>query len=186
MRVLRLALLSMLVLCVPVTTVAAEHRHRLDADTSRVYFQLHALGWWTVRGEARAEGTVTMQGETAAIDVRVPLASLQMSREGYRDWALAPEFFWAARHPELTFRADTIPLAHLRDGGEIVGQLHVRGRRREARFVLGASDCMDPAAACRVRASGELSRRAFGMRSRRLTLGDRIRIELDLRLVPAS
>jgi hypothetical protein len=35
-----------------------------------------------------------------------------------------------------------------------------------------------------VQASGELSRRAFGMRTRRYTLSDRILIDLDLQLVP--
>ena len=70
--------------------------YTLDPETSRVRFQLHALGWWPVRGEARAEGVVAPEDERLRIDVRVPLASLQMGREGYRDWALSPEFFWAA------------------------------------------------------------------------------------------
>ncbi len=157
--------------------------YTLDPETSRVRFQLHALGWWPVRGEARAEGVVTPEDERLRIDVRVPLASLQMGREGYRDWALSPEFFWAARHPELRFRADAIAPADLRAGGEIRGELQVRGRRRVVRFALTGSDCSDTASSCRVQAEGELSRRKFGMRSRRLTLGDRIRIELDLHLV---
>lgn len=185
MRLLRLALLLMAVLSAPAAWAAAAISHQLDADASRVHFQLHALGWWPVRGDARAAGTVTVQGDLAVIDVHVPLATLQMGREGYRDWALSPEFFWAARHPELSFRAEAIPRARLRDGGEIVGQLKVRGKRREARFVLVAGECAEAADACQVRATGELSRRAFGMNSRRLTLGDRIRIELDLHLVPA-
>lgn len=165
--------------------VQAADGYTLDPEASCVRFQLHALGWWPVRGEARAEGVVTPEDERLRIDVRVPLASLQMGREGYRDWALSPEFFWAARHPELTFRADAITSADLRAGGEIRGELQVRGRRRVVRFALTGSDCSDSASTCRVQAGGELSRREFGMRSRRLTLGDRIRIELDLHLVRA-
>ena len=162
---------------------AAASAYRLDAQASRVHFQLHALGWWPVRGEATADGTVVFAENSATIDVRVPLVALRMNREGYRDWALSPEFFWAARHPQLHFRAEGIAPERLREGGEIVGSLQVRGRERETRFVLLASDCADGVDSCRVRAGGELSRRAFGMRTRRLTLGDRIRIELDLRLV---
>ncbi|HWT16538.1 MAG TPA: YceI family protein [Patescibacteria group bacterium] len=157
----------------------------LDADASRVHFQLQALGWFPVRGDARAEGSIQVRDALAAIDVRVPLASLQMNRAGYRDWALSPEFFAAARHPEIGFRATAIPLQRLHDGGEILGELRVRGQARPARFVLVAGDCAETAAHCRVQATGELSRRAFGMRTRRYTLGDRIRIVLDLRLVPA-
>lgn len=164
---------------------AAASAYLLDPQASHVHFQLHALGWWPVRGEARAEGAVTFADAGATIDVRVPLDALRMNREGYRDWALSPEFFWASRHPQLHFRAEGIPRERLREGGEIVGTLRVRGRERETRFVLLASDCGDARDVCRVRASGELSRRAFGMRTRRLTLGDRIRIALDLRLVAA-
>lgn len=177
------ALAAACVLLLMTAPVRAGDGYVLDAEASRVRFQLHALGWWPVRGEARAEGAVTREDERLRIDVRVPLAGLQMGREGYRDWALSPEFFWAARHPELTFRADALAPADLRAGGEIRGELQVRGRRRAVRFALIDSDCSDAASGCRVQASGELSRREFGMRSRRMTLGDRIRIELDLRLV---
>ena len=180
MRVLAAALLLWTAL-----PAAAASAYRLDAEASRVHFQLHALGWWPVHGEARAEGTVSFADAGATIDVRVPLAALRMNREGYRDWALSPEFFWAARHPQLHFRAEGIAHERLREGGEIAGALQVRGRERETRFVLLASDCVDGVETCRVRARGELSRRSFGMRTRRLTLGDRIRIELDLRLVAA-
>jgi polyisoprenoid-binding protein YceI len=157
----------------------------LDVASSRVRFHLHALGWWPIRGEASAVGRVVVADADTRIDVHVPLDSLRMDREGYREWALSPEFFAAARHPQLHFRADAIPRSRLRDGGEISGWLEVRGQRRQARFILVASDCTAAAPTCRVRASGELSRRAFGMRTRRLTLGDRIRIDLDLHLVPA-
>ena len=160
-----------------------ERHHVLDPVASTVHFELRALGWWPVRGDARAEGTVTIRDGLAVIDVRVPLASLQMNREGYRDWALPPEFFAAEAHPEIGFRAEAIPLLRLRAGGEISGELRVRGRTRKARFTLLASDCAEAAARCRVQAGGELSRRDFGMRTRRYTLGDRIRIDLDLRLV---
>ena len=182
---MRLAAAALLFCVVLPAWAAADRRYVLDAEASRAHFQLQALGWWPIRGDTGASGTVEIGEERVTIDARVPLASLRMNRAGYRDWALSPEFFWAARHPELHFRAEAVPRARLRDGGDIVGELAVRGHRRKVRFVLVGSDCASAAPACRVRASGELSRRAFGMRSRRLTLGDRIRIELDLRLVAA-
>jgi polyisoprenoid-binding protein YceI len=138
-----------------------------------------------VRGSARAQGMVSLRDGAADIDVSVPLQSLTMARAGYREWALSPEFFAATEHPQLEFHAHDIPLQRLREGGVIEGELQVRGRTRAARFELAPGDCAGTVAPCRVRADGELSRRAFGMRSRRFTLGDRIRIELDLQLVPA-
>lgn len=165
---------------------AGQSDFRIDGESSQVHFLLHALGWWPVRGEARAEGQVTRTDDQFTIDVRVPLSSLRMGREGYRDWALSPEFFWAARYPQIRFQADAASANDLQGGGEIRGDLQVRGKRQSVRFVIDSADCGEAHRACRVRASGELSRRAFGMRSRRLTLADRIRITLDLRLVPAS
>ncbi len=161
-----------------------DRRHVLDPAASKVYFELRALGWWPVRGDARAEGSVSIRDGLAVIDVVVPLTSLQMNRDGYREWALSPEFFSATAHPQIGFRAEAIPLALLRAGGEISGELQVRGQTRKARFTLAAGDCAEATVRCRVQASGELSRRAFGMRTRRYTLSDRILIDLDLQLVP--
>ena len=158
--------------------------YRIEPAQSTIRFELYALGWWPVRGSAVAQGSVVVRDELADIDASVPLQSLTMARAGYREWALSPEFFAAARHPQLEFHAHGIALQRLREGGVIEGELQVRGRTRAARFALASGDCAASAAPCRVRAAGELSRRAFGMRSRRFTLGDRIRIELDLQLVP--
>ncbi|MBK6726518.1 MAG: YceI family protein [Xanthomonadales bacterium] len=158
--------------------------YRIEPAQSTIRFELYALGWWPVRGSAVAQGSVVVRDELADIDASVSLQSLTMARAGYREWALSPEFFAATEHPQLEFHTHAIPLRRLREGGVIEGELRVRGRARAARFQLAASDCAASAAPCRVRADGQLSRRAFGMRSRRFTLGDRIRIELDLQLVP--
>ncbi len=179
------ALAGWLLLIAAANVVAGETvDYRLDAAQSTIRFELYALGWWPVRGSASAQGSVVVRDGLADIDVSVSLQTLTMARAGYREWALSPEFFAAKKYPQLEFHAHAIPLQRLREGGEIEGELQVRGLRRAARFELAASDCAGDAKPCRVHADGELSRRAFGMRSRRFTLGDRIRIELELQLVP--
>jgi len=158
--------------------------YSLDPKSSTIGFELRALGWVRVSGTATASGRVSIANDIADIDVQVSLASLKMTRASYRDWALSPEFFDAAKHPTLTFRARDVALTKLFRGGAIGGELQVRGISKPVRFQLAPSDCKRKPSPCRVRAEGELSRRAFGMRSRRMTLGDRIGVALTLRLVP--
>lgn len=186
MRGRQLASLFVLLLSgLSVAAAASDRTFLLEPATSGIAFQLRALGWLPIRGDARAEGTVTLHAESADIDVSVPLDSLRMSRDGYREWALSAEFFSAQRHPLLRFQARAVSLRSLREGGSIEGELSVRGITRPARFLLEAGDCAATSTRCRVRADGELSRRAFGMKSRRYTLGDTIRVRLDLQLVAA-
>ena len=164
---------------------AAEGQYRLQAAASTIEFQLRAIGFIQIIGTAPAEGSINVSGAFADIDVTVAVAALRMSRESYREWALSAEFFDAAAHPQVRFLASGVPLKRLRHGGVIDGTLSVRGITRSVRFTLPADGCALGATPCKVRAHGELSRRAFGMKSRRLTLGDRIGVALDLQLVPA-
>jgi polyisoprenoid-binding protein YceI len=182
-RALAAGLFALLLTDMAVATPSAAPRVlELDAARSTIRFQLRAMGWIAIRGTAVASGEVRVRGKSADIDVQVALATLRMGRDGWRDWALSEEFFDAQAHPQLAFTARKVPMARLRDGGELAGKLNVRGQSRPAQFTLQRGDCDDAATRCRVQAVGELSRRAFGMRSRRYTLGDRIQIDLDLRL----
>jgi polyisoprenoid-binding protein YceI len=162
---------------------AADGRYRLQPAASTIVFHLRAIGFIQINGTAQAAGSIVVTGEFAGIDVTVDLGGLRMSRESYRDWALSAEFFDAAAHPQLRFVAAAVPLERLRHGGLIDGMLTVRGITRSVRFRLPADGCALAAAPCKVRAEGELSRREFGMKSRRMTLGDRIGVALDLQLV---
>lgn len=175
---------ALLLLLLPLTTWAADVSYQLDPANSTIEFQLRAIGFISIRGSAQAEGTIATAKEKAEIDVRVTLATLKMGRDSYREWALSDEFFAADAHPELRFHAIKLPLKRLQRGGVITGQLRVRGIIRPVQFTLAPSDCTFTDQPCRVQASGDLSRREFGMKSRRLTLGDRIGVALDLNMLP--
>ncbi len=181
---MRAFVLALAILLSGAVAAADSGGYTLDAKASLIRFELRAIGLVRVRGTATASGRVSVANAVADIDVQVDLSSLKMGRDSYRAWALSEEFFAAKSHPHLTFRARDVPLAKLHRGGPISGDLQVRGVRKTVRFRLDASDCAEKAAPCRVHAHGELSRRAFGMSTRRLTLGDRIGVALELRLVP--
>ena len=69
-----------------------------------------------------------------------------------------------------------------RDGGELAGDLSLRGRTRPVGFRIEPSTCDTPGHACPIRVRGTVSRRAFGMVAQRLWLRDEVGFEFQVRL----
>lgn len=157
---------------------AASETWVIDSGRSRAHFVLHALAVVSLRGEAPISGA----SDNDALVARVPLVGLKMGNERHTRWALSAEFFDAERHPDVVFIADKLPVAELLQRGSVRGELRVRGESATVAFSIVEAQCPAAAAVCRLRMQGELSRRQFGMTSRRLTLSDRIQLELDLYL----
>lgn len=83
--------------------------------------------------------------------------------------------------PEIALRTDTIPDAQLRRGGNIRGELTLRGRTRPATFVVLAPACARPGLDCDLLVQGTVSRREFGMSAYRLTVRDDVDVRVRLR-----
>jgi len=109
-----------------------------------------------------------------------------MQRESYADWARSGDFFDAQRHPWIRFRASGQPERTLREGGELRGELTLRGITRPVSFVLEPSECPRPGIDCAVHARGEVQRSDFGMDARRIVLGDRVVLDFAIRAEPAG
>ena len=109
-----------------------------------------------------------------------------MRRSGTENWVKSAEFFDAANHPEIHFRSDSFPLARLHSGGELPGTLSMRGVQQPVRFMIEPSACARPAIDCPVQASGEVKRTAFGMRTRRATLSDKVELGFSIRVVESG
>ena len=92
--------------------------------------------------------------------------SVRMERESFAAWARSPDFFDTARHPWIQFRAAQLPERLLFEGGEIEGELSLRGITRTMRFVLRPAECPRPGTDCPVRAVGDVQRSQFGMDAR--------------------
>ena len=155
----------------------------LDATRSSGGFRVKVVWLLGVNGEfGRIGGDVRLDPfrNTLRVDARVDATSLRMSSARYENWAKSEDFFDVAHHPQIVFASDDVPRARLRDGGELSGQLTVRGITQPVRFALLPTECARPAYDCAIRVNGTIRRSQFGMGSFRGTLADKV--ELDFRI----
>ncbi len=166
--------------------MACAQTHAIDSDHASASFWIRPVWLKRIEGvfpvlEGVAEHD-PQRGETR-VDVRIDVRALQMSRASHVIWAQSAEFFDVDRHPWIRFRSDPIPARLLRAGGEIGGQVTLRGITQPVRFVLEPAACETPGFGCAVRATGDVRRSAFGMDARRLALGDTVHLAFSVRLV---
>lgn len=150
-------------------------------ECSRVGFAIRHLAVATVRGRFREFAGTLNAADPAAPwgEGRVVVASIDTG-EPVRDERLrGPDYFDAARHPEIRFATSAVERA----GAElqIAGDLEIKGTVR--RIIL--SGRAEPAGRgeMRLELRGEVRRSEFGVESRELLeagVADRVRLELDL------
>lgn len=170
---------------------AAAERIALDPQRSSAEFEIRAMWMFDIAGRFGAVGgevEIDREAHSARVWARIDVAGVRMRRSSYEEWVKSPEFFDAAHHPQVVFESEPFPLATLDLGGDIVGTLSLRGRTQPMRFALRPSQCPGQAAlACPVVADGSLQRSEFGMRTRRATLSDKVRLHLSVSAVqPAT
>lgn len=184
----RASLLGLLLLAAVSSAGAAEGELiRLDASRSEVGFKVKVMWLLGVNGRfGKVEGTVRTDPfrNRLSVDARIDVASVSMGRRSYEDWVKSDEFFDAASHPQILFESEPFPRARLKSGGELRGDLTMRGVRLPVRFDLRPAECDRPAFDCPIRVDGEVKRSQFGMGSHRGTLADRVDLEFSVFAVP--
>lgn len=175
-------LLLLVALALP--PVARAEPVALDPARSSADFEIRAMWMFDIAGRFGAvtgEVDVDAEARSARVHARIDVRGVSMRRDSYEDWVKSAEFFDAARHPFVEFVSEPFPLATLDLGGDIVGHLTVRGVTRPMNLRLRPSQCPGEAALrCPVVADGTLQRSEFGMRSRRATLADRVRLHFSV------
>ncbi|MEZ5455743.1 MAG: YceI family protein [Lysobacteraceae bacterium] len=184
----RLAAVRMIVL---LTVMPVVHAMPLQIDGAQSVARFALRGPWLVPIEGRfahIEGRVQPDAEEARYDVNIRIAagSVLMRRDSYESWARSPEFFDVERHPWIEFSAVGVPRSLLLQGGELQGELQLRGRKQPIVLTMQAARCDTPGQACPVIASGEIDRSDFGMQARRLLIGEHVRLEFEFLLKPEA
>lgn len=155
----------------------------IDSAQSQAGFALRALWVKRIDGDfTRVEGVIEPDRDRGrfGVDVRIAAASVRMDKTEHADWARGPDCFDAARHPWIQFRAAAVPERVLHDGGDVPGELTLRGITRKVSFTVAPSECPRPGIGCPVRARGEVQRSEFGMEARRFLLGNRVRLSFEI------
>lgn len=157
---------------------------RIDPARSRAEFGVRLLWVSTVSGSfdgIRGDVTIDHEARTAIVSADLDTASIRMESARLRRWVLAPEFFDAEHYPHIRFVSAATPLDVLSQGGDLKGELTMRGITRPVSFRLQANRCPpDALAGCAIQLQGIIDRTEFEMRGRRGALSDRVNLGMAI------
>ncbi|HEX7325204.1 MAG TPA: YceI family protein [Rhodanobacteraceae bacterium] len=177
--------MSVLLVAVAAVAGAPVRAWRFDTATSQARFSVRKL--WFAKARGRFPGLRGSLREVAggganavAVDATVALATLVMAGTDDRARALGPDFFDAARYPQIHFHSAPFPFAELATGGALRGTLALHGEQRQVTLRLRPSACPRQPLACALRVRGTISRARFGMRHLRGLVSDKVEIALTI------
>jgi polyisoprenoid-binding protein YceI len=162
---------------------------QLDGTRSHATFGVKVMWLVGVHGTfGKVGGVVDVDRfrNMAKVDARIDANAVEMSTKSYEDWVKSDEFFDVAHYPEIRFVSESFPLQRLRRGGQLSGTLTIRDTSQPVTFDLLAADCEKPAYDCPIIVSGSIHRSAFGMRSRRGALSDKVDLHFEVFAIPAA
>lgn len=178
-----LALALLLALAPIAARGAAPQRWEVDPAGSRAEFSVRFLGLVKINGRfARFVATIEPADEARVrVHARIETASLSMATEQQARWARSEEFFDSARYPTIEFASEPFARELLERGGAVVGQLRLRDTARETVLALRPVDCaLASGGSCVLDATAAVPRSAFGMRTRRAMISDRVALALHI------
>jgi polyisoprenoid-binding protein YceI len=97
--------------------------------------------------------------------------------------ARSEAFLDATNHPNIQFVSTSFSKTLLEKGGELEGQLSLRGQQRTVRFHIEKSICKKPGYDCDLVVNGSVKRRDFGMQAYRFSIKDNVDFEFRIRLL---
>jgi polyisoprenoid-binding protein YceI len=188
MRVARLGALSLLLALAAVTSRAQTIGQSFDPGRSRASFRVHMRFLPSTGGQfTKVSGELQDERAKQRVVVAVDGRSLAFNGPDWMNHVTRSDAFLAVdRYPEISFRSEAFAPALLRAGGELRGQLQLRGVRRDVAFKLLPSTCAQPGRDCDIRVLGTISRRDFGMVSYRFTVKDNVDFDFRVRLMPGA
>ncbi len=161
-----------------------------DAQDSSAAFRVRLVWLQTVSGRFDdVEGRVLIdpEGRRVRVQASIRVNSVRVHPAHYRPRLLGKHFFDAARYPRIRFESSPMSLQALRDGRHLKGTLTLHGISHPLTLQLSNTNCPGPAlAGCTLRLKGWLNRTQYGMRSYRAFVSPRVRLDLSIRLRPAT
>jgi polyisoprenoid-binding protein YceI len=168
---------------------SASERIELDGARSHATFGVKVM--WLVGvhgrfGKVSGEVEVDRFRNLARVDARIDANAVEMGTKSYEEWVKSDEFFDVAKYPEIRFVSESFPLQRLKRGGQLSGTLTIRDTSQPVTFDLVPADCEKPAYDCPIVVAGSIRRSAFGMRSRRGALSDKVDLHFEVFAIPAA
>jgi polyisoprenoid-binding protein YceI len=173
----------------------ATERWEIDASHSGIHFAVRHLVIAKVRGQfSRWHGAlVAPDGDftKAAVEVAIDAASIETGVADRDAHLKSPDFFDAAQHPEITFKASRFE-PRSRTEGRLVGSLTIKGITREVALDVEVhGQTKDPWGNQRAAFSAKtsLDRKDFGLTWNQVLetggvmVGDRVELEIEIEAV---
>lgn len=156
----------------------------IDAAQSRIGFTLKTRWGQVLDGRFpahRGEVEVLADGRRR---VRLTLSAREVEIVGHPNYSRLTRgrgFFEAERFPEVSFISQPYAERLTRDGGELAGNLRIRGVERREAFTIAPSACGRPGLDCDVVVSGNVRRSDYGIDRWSLAVADEVRFSLRIR-----
>lgn len=159
-----------------------------DPEHTRFSFQLRTRWGQKVEGHfPRYSGEFSrLPDGRHRVRIALDANAIRMAQRRYEGIARGPRFFDAANWPTIEFLSEPHAPELLRSGGRLRGTLWLRGRRHLESFELEPATCERPGLDCDIVGRGLISRAHYGMDGWSLALGDRVRLELRVRMKPEA
>ena len=166
-------------------TAESQTREIGFGKASSVQFQVRIFGLFKKLGSfTEMQGALTVRKDTVQVNARIKTASTSMQSSSDAALLKSQPYFDAAHFPEIVFQSVSFPIATLRSGGEISGNLTLRGISQPQIFKLTTKACgrefaLEPWR-CGFNVTGALKRSEFGMKARRGIVSDEVELTLSI------
>jgi polyisoprenoid-binding protein YceI len=162
-------------------------RFAIDPVHTRVAFQVSHAGFsWPVGSFSRVGGVLDFDPadwSKAHVEVRIPIATLQLGDEQWQGKILDPTFFDSKKFPEAIFVSTNVD-AKGRDEADVTGELTLHGVTKPVTLHVRLNKLARHPLTFRqtagFSATGTLSRKDFGMDNWSKVVGDEVRLVLEV------
>lgn len=161
----------------------------IDPLRSRVGFAVRMRWFSRVEGGFdRFHGIVAaLEDGWRRVEVEVESASVEVGgRQRMTEWAASEEFFDIEHYPVIVFVSDPFLPQLAIDGGQLPGDLSLRGTTARVAFDMRPAACARPGRECPIIVEGRVSRAKFGMDAHRVAVQDRVELRFEVLLAEAD
>lgn len=162
------------------------HASVIDSSRSNASFTIHPR--LPIPSQGRFEslsGALLVQSKQQwKVEVQVDARTLSFNGPQWLSKMAASEAFLdAGKHPYIKFVSTSFSQPLLLNGGELQGQLFLRGLQKPVSFHIEKSVCARPGHDCDLVVHGSVQRREFGMQAYRFSIKDNVDFEFHIRLL---
>lgn len=188
-----LRLVSLMLLCLPLTAFAAAEHFTIDPHHTFPNFTISHLGFSTMHGRfGKTEGTITMDKahHTGSVDVTIDASSIDTGYQKRDDDLRAPDFLDVVEFPKITFKSTKVTLSHATTTATVRGDLSIKGVTKPVTLKVRRIHCginpLDPRKKqyrCGFDATTRIKRSDFNVKYGLPLIGDEMHLSFEVEAI---